>query len=66
MAVAPERATPQGLSQEEGRALLDSQARYYLNMSGDDFVRAWNAGEFDDNPDRPEVMRVAMLIGFAR
>ncbi len=54
------------LSQAEGRALLDRQARRYLQMSGDDFIRAWDRGEFCDNPDRPDVLRVAMLLSFAR
>lgn len=67
MAIASKGTTkPQELSQEEGRAILDRQARHYLGMSGDEFMRAWNAGEFDDDSDRPEVMRVAMLIGLAR
>ena len=50
---------------EEGRAILDRAARRYLNMSAEEFIEAWNAGKFDDNPDRPEVMRVAMLLPFA-
>jgi hypothetical protein len=54
------------LTVEEGRKLLDKQGRRYLRMSGDEFIRRWEAGEFDDNPDRPEVMRVAMLLPFAR
>jgi hypothetical protein len=54
------------LTLEEGRVLLDKQARRYLNMSGDEFVKRWEAGEFDDDPDRPEIMRVAMLIPFAK
>lgn len=53
------------LDREQGKALLDRQARRYLDMSGDEFVRAWRAGEFDDDPDQPEIMRVAMLIPFA-
>lgn len=54
------------LTREEGRAILDEQASRYLNMGGDAFIRAWDAGEFDQNPDRPEVMRVAMLIDLGR
>jgi hypothetical protein len=52
------------LSLEEGRRLLDKQARRYLNMSGDEFIKKWESGEFDDDPDRPEVMEVAMLLPF--
>lgn len=48
------------------RAMLDRRARKYLGMSGDDFVRAWDAGELDGDPDRPEVMRVAMLVPLGR
>jgi len=66
MAISAEKAKCQELSRDEGRALLDRQARRCLNMSGDEFVRAWNAGEFDDDPDRPEVMEVVMLLPFAK
>ena len=51
------------LSQKEGKKLLDSQARRYLGISGDEFLRKWKAKEFKD-PDRPEVMRVAFLLPF--
>lgn len=50
----------------EGRAMLDAAARRHLRMSGDEFLRKWDAGEFADDPDRPEVLEVAMLIPFAR
>ncbi len=65
MAISVEKAKCQELSRDEGRALFDRQARYHLGISGDEFIRAWNAGEFDD-PDRPEVMEVVMLLPFAR
>ncbi len=54
------------VSAEDGRALLDRAARHYLDMSGDEFAAAWEAGSFDDDPDRPEVMAVAMLLPFGR
>jgi hypothetical protein len=54
------------VSAEDGRALLDRAARHYLRMSGDEFAAAWEAGSFDDDPDRPEVMAVAMLLPFGR
>ena len=37
----------QELNAQEGRDLLDRQARRYLGMSGEDFVRAWERGELD-------------------
>jgi hypothetical protein len=51
------------LTLEEGRELFDKQVRRYLNMSGKEFIKKWEAGEFDD-PDRPEVMEVVMLLPF--
>ena len=51
------------LSREEGHKLLDRQARRYLGMSGKAFVRKWKAKKIE-NPDRPEVMRVAFLLPF--
>lgn len=62
----PREPTPHRLSRRERRALFDRLARRYLHMSGDEFIRAWDAGAFSDDPDRPEVMRVAMLIDFGR
>jgi hypothetical protein len=54
------------LSREEGLELLDREARRYLHMSAEEFIRAWEAGKFDDDPDQPDVMYVAMLLPFAR
>jgi uncharacterized protein (DUF433 family) len=53
------------LSREEGWQLLEKQARLYLGMSAREFVEKWDAGRFE-NPDRPEVLRVAMLLPFVR
>ena len=50
---------------EEGRAMLDRAAREALNMSGEEFLRRWDAGDFEDKED-PKITRVAMLIPFAR
>ena len=51
------------LTAKEGKSLLDQQARRYLQMSGEEFVRRWKAKKIK-NPDRPEVMQVAFLIPF--
>jgi hypothetical protein len=49
----------------EGQRIVDRQARRYLNMSGAEFLRKYDAGEFGDD-DRSEIVRVAMLIPLAR
>jgi len=50
------------LTREEARALLDRETRRYLGMSVEEFVHAWNDGKFDEDPDQPEIMHVAMLL----
>jgi hypothetical protein len=47
---------------EEGRAIFDQEARFRLGMSGEEFLRRWNAGEYADDPDRPDVMDLVMLL----
>jgi hypothetical protein len=54
------------LTREEGLALLDREAQRYLHMSAEQFIKAWEAGDFDEDPDRPDVMYVAMLLPFAK
>jgi hypothetical protein len=49
------------LSAARGRKLLDKTARRWLGMSGAEFARLWKAGRIE-NPDRPEVLRVAALL----
>lgn len=54
---------------EEGRALFDYQARKLLNISGEEFLRRWDEGEYRDIADAPgqrHIMRLAMLIPFSR
>lgn len=58
------------LSREEGRDLLDRQARRYLGISGEEFTSRYESGEYGDPDDRsrndPAVMRLAMLLTFVR
>lgn len=54
----------QRISPREGSALLDRQARKYLNMSGDDFKQQYRAGTIAD-PERSAVIRVSMLLPLA-
>jgi len=38
----------------------------YLGTSGAEFLERWDAGYYDDDPDRPEVMNVAAVIAGVR
>ncbi len=49
------------LSPEQGRELVDKEARRRLGMSGDEFIAAWKEGRFA-GPERTDVMEVAMLL----
>ena len=54
------------LTRSQGRALLERRARAELHMSAEQFIRQWKSGKFGRGACRPEVMRVAMLLPFAR
>jgi len=54
------------LSRSDGFALLDRHARAELRVSGKTFLRRWKAGKYAKRADRPEVVRVAMLLPLAR
>lgn len=36
-------------------------AQHYFQISGEEFQRRWEAGDFEDD-DRPGVMRIALLL----
>jgi hypothetical protein len=52
------------LSEAEGWEFLDQSARYHLGISGEEFVRRWQAGEYPD-PDGTPAMHVVMALPFA-
>jgi hypothetical protein len=56
----------QEVSSEEGWALLEKATQRELGIGAKDFLSAWEAGKFDDDPDRPEIMRVLMLLPLIR
>ena len=53
--------TARFISDDEARVLFDEVAQRYLGISGEEFLRRWKHGDYAGDPDRPEVMRVAML-----
>ena len=60
-AVVEDDATVQYLTPQESWDIFDRAARRYLNMGGEEFIAAWDAGRFDEDPDRPELVRVSLL-----
>jgi hypothetical protein len=53
--------TVEKLSREEGKRLVDRQARKFLNMSGEEFAREYRSGRIE-HPHRLAVTRVATLL----
>ncbi len=39
------------VTDEEAHAIFDREARQVMGMSGEEFLRRYDAGEFDDMPD---------------
>jgi hypothetical protein len=70
MALAPNRAdTVRFLEDEESRAFFDAQAHRLMGMSGAEFLRRYDAGEFAehlDHPDHRGLTQLVMLIPFGR
>ena len=59
----------QEVTPEEGRAIFDEQARRLMGMSGEEFLRRWDAGEFREitkGPEHGKLIRLVMLIPFGR
>jgi len=48
------------LTSEEWAALLDEEARRYFGISGEEFQRRYEAGEFD--VEAPHVWEVALML----
>jgi hypothetical protein len=70
MALAPNRAdTVRFLEDEESRAFFDRQAQRLMGISGEEFLRRYDAGEFaapQDDRQQRAVMKLAMLAPFGR
>ena len=48
---------------------VKKEAQRMLGISGEEFLRRWDAGDYRDLPDTPEhwnVLRLSFLIAFAR
>jgi hypothetical protein len=50
------------ITSEEARAIFDHEARKTLGISGDEFLRRWDAGEYRPVPDTREGRKIGPLI----
>jgi hypothetical protein len=68
-APAPVDSDVRFLNEAESRAHFDRQARRLLGVSGEEFLRRYDAGEYakpKDNRELRAVMKLAMLAPFGR
>ena len=50
------------LTEKEASGLFERESQKRLGMSSREFISAWESGGFDDDPDQPDIMYVAMLL----
>lgn len=66
---APEDPEVYYVTPEEGRRIFDEAARKWMGMSGEEFIRRWEAGEYwgiADEPGNFHIGDLIALIPFAR
>jgi hypothetical protein len=57
------------LDDDEARELFDREARRLMGMSGDEFLRRYDAGEYNrplEDPEEENIMIMLMMLNFAR
>jgi hypothetical protein len=50
------------MTPEEALAFFDRKARETLGISGDEFLRRWDAGEYQPVPDTREGQKIGRLV----
>ena len=50
-------------SEEEARELFDREARRLFGISGDEFLRRWDSGEYGPIPDTPDGRKLGRMYG---
>lgn len=51
---------------EESHALFDEAVQQLMHMTADEFIRRWQAGEYDEIADRPGYRHIMYLGGFVQ
>jgi hypothetical protein len=60
---------PSVMPPAEARAIFDEEARRIAGLSGEEFLRKWETGEYpeiEDSPEGRELSYLVMLIPFGR
>lgn len=60
---SPETSEIRFLTEEEDREMKENLAQKHFGMSLDEFIQAWQSGQFDDDEERHnEVVSLAMML----
>jgi hypothetical protein len=54
---------------DEAREMFDREARRLMGMSGEEFLRRYDAGEYNrplEDPEEENIMMMLMILNFAR
>lgn len=51
------------LTPDEGRDLFDREAHRLFGISGEEFLRRWDSGEYGPIPDTPEGRKLGRMYG---
>lgn len=55
------------ISDEEAREIFDARARQLLGISGSEFLKRYDRGDYDDEPDEnPAVITLEILLPLVR
>ena len=57
--------TVESVDHEDGAVIFDGAARRELGISGEEFLRRWDDGDYEDD-DSLAVMKVGMLVPLGR
>ncbi len=64
--VAREDGHIRELTDEQSWDLFDRAAQHYLDISGEEFLKRWESGHYEDPDAESGVMSVVMLLPFVR
>lgn len=53
------------MTKDEARQMFERQAQRWLGMNGEEFLRRWESGQYDETDDS-RVLQVALLVPLVR
>ena len=54
------------LDEREAKEYFDAEARALLGVTGEEFIRRWDAGEYAEDPRHSEIVQLEFMLPFVR